>query len=132
MEGKKLVQTLAKDTEWLNSKFSVDYQLLRDNKNEKNVLIAELEHFKDEAGRLQKELQKKTHEVEEGRQLRVQLQQQIVWNDTEMSKNKQCLKQYEEDNNLLMDKIIGLKLKNNELMVNHGGKLVRWQKEGIQ
>ena len=28
----------------------------------------------------------------------------------------------EEENNLLMDKIIGLKLKNNELMVNHGGK----------
>ena len=39
-----------------------------------------------------------------------------------MSKNKQCLKEYEEDNNLQMDKIIGLKLKNNELMVNHGGK----------
>nr|POE89228.1 protein gamma response 1 [Quercus suber] len=63
---------------------------------------------------------KKTHEVEEGRQLRAQLQQQIVWNDTEMSKNKQHLKEYEEENNLLMYKIIGLKLKNNELMVNHG------------
>ncbi|XP_050283962.1 uncharacterized protein LOC126723973 [Quercus robur] len=84
--------------------------------------MAELEHFKDKAGRLQEELQKKTHEFEEGRQLRAQSQQQIVWNDTEMSKNKQCLKEYEEDNNLLMDKIIGLKLKNNELMVNHGGE----------
>ncbi|KAF3947398.1 hypothetical protein CMV_026463 [Castanea mollissima] len=65
---------------------------------------------------------KKTHEVKEGRQLRAQLQQQIVWNDTEMSKNKQHLKEYEEENNLLMYKIIGIKLKNNELMVNHGGK----------
>ena len=37
--------------------------------------MAELEHFKDKAGRLQEELQKKTHEVEEGRQLRAQLQQ---------------------------------------------------------
>ncbi|KAK7846917.1 hypothetical protein CFP56_007288 [Quercus suber] len=37
-----------------------------------------------------------------------------------MSKNKQHLKEYEEKNNLLMYKIIGLKLKNNELMVNHG------------
>ena len=116
------MQTLAKDNEWLNSKFSVDYQLLRDNKKEKNILMVELEHFKDKASRLQEELQKKTHGVEEGRQLRAQLQQQIVWNDTEMSENKQCLKEYEEDNNLLMDKIIGLKLKNNELMVNHGGK----------
>ncbi|KAK7846915.1 hypothetical protein CFP56_007286 [Quercus suber] len=120
VEGKKLVQTLAKDNEWLNSKFSVDYQLSRDNKNEKNILMAELEHFNYKAGGLQEELQKKTNEVEEGRQLRAQLQQQIVWNDTEMSKNKQCLKECEEDNNLLMDKIIGLKLKNNELMVNHG------------
>ncbi|XP_023887638.1 uncharacterized protein LOC111999747 [Quercus suber] len=84
--------------------------------------MAELEHFNYKAGGLQEELQKKTNEVEEGRQLRAQLQQQIVWNDTEMSKNKQCLKECEEDNNLLMDKIIGLKLKNNELMVNHGGK----------
>ena len=25
VEGKKLVQTIAKDDEWLNSKFSVDY-----------------------------------------------------------------------------------------------------------
>ena len=59
VEGKKLVQTLAKDDEWLNSKFSVDYQLLRENKNEKNILMAELEHFKDKAGRLQEELQKR-------------------------------------------------------------------------
>ena len=67
VEGKKLPRTLAKDNEWLNSKFSVDYQLLRDNKKEKNILMVELEHFKDKAGRLQEELQKKTHEVEEGR-----------------------------------------------------------------
>ena len=69
VEGTKLVQTLAKDDEWLNSKFSIDYQLLRDNKKEKNILMVELEHFKDKAGRLQEELQKKTHEIEEGRQL---------------------------------------------------------------
>ena len=69
VEGKKLVQTLAKENEWLNSKFSVDYQLLIDNKKEKNILMVELEHFKDKAGRFQEELQKKTHEVEEGRQL---------------------------------------------------------------
>ena len=106
VEGKKLVQTLAKENEWLNSKFSVDYQLLIDNKKEKNILMVELEHFKDKAGRLQEELQKKTHGVEEGRQLRAQLQQQIVWNDTEMSKNKQHLKEYEEENNLLMYNII--------------------------
>ena len=66
--GKKLVQTLVKDNKCLNSKFSVDYQLLRDNKTEKNIVMVVLEHFKDKAGRLQEELQKKTHEVEEGRQ----------------------------------------------------------------
>ena len=106
VEGKKLVQTIAKDDECLNSKFSVDYQLLRDDKKEKNILMVELEHFKDKAGRLQEEVQTKTYEVEVGRQLRAQLQRQIVWNDTEMSKNKQCLKEYEEENNLLMDKIM--------------------------
>ena len=44
VEGKKLVQTIAKDDEWLNSKFSDDYQLLRDDKKEKNILMVELEH----------------------------------------------------------------------------------------
>ena len=39
------MQTIAKDDGWLNSKFSVDYQLLRDDKKEKNILMVKLEHF---------------------------------------------------------------------------------------
>ena len=76
-----------------------------------------LEHFKDRAGRLQEELQKKTHEIEEGRKVQAQLQQQIDWDNTEMLKNKQQLREYEKEKNLLIERMIGLKLRINELMV---------------
>ena len=46
----------------------------------------------------------------------------IDWNNTEISKNKQQLKEYGKEKNLVVDKIIGLKLQINELIINHGRK----------
>ncbi len=122
VEGKELEQNLLKEIGRLNSKISDDYQLLRANEKEKKLLTVALEHFKDKACSLREELQKKTDEVEEGRKLQAQLQQQIDLDNTEMSNNKQQLEEYEKEKNLQKEKIIGLKLKINELMVNYGGK----------
>ena len=117
VEGKKSAQTLIKENERLSSKFSNDYQLLKENKREIQLLMAKLELFKNKAGRPQEELQKKTHEIEEGRKVQAQLQQQIDWDNTEMLKNKQQLREYEKEKNLLIERMIGLKLRINELMV---------------
>ena len=117
VEGKKSAQTLIKENERLSSKFSNDYQLLKENKRETQLLMAKLELFKNKAGRPQEELQKKTHEIEEGRKVQAQLQQQIDWDNTEMLKNKQQLREYEKEKNLLIERMIGLKLRINELMV---------------
>ncbi|GMY22370.1 protein gamma response 1 isoform X3 [Fagus crenata] len=122
VEGKELEQNLLKEIGRLNSKISDDYQLSRANEKEKKLLTVTLEHFKDKAGSLREELQKKTDEVEEGRKLQAQLQQQIDLDNTEISNNKQQLEEYEKEKNLQKEKIIGLKLKINELMVNYGGK----------
>ena len=117
VEGKKSAQTLIKENERLSSKFSNDYQQLKENKREIQLLMAKLELFKNKAGRPQEELQKKTHEIEEGRKVQAQLQQQIDWDNTEMLKNKQQLREYEKEKNLLIERMIGLKLRINELMV---------------
>ena len=117
VEGKKSAQTLIKENERLSSKFSNDYQLLKEDKREIQLLMAKLELFKNKAGRPQEELQKKTHEIEEGRKVQAQLQQQIDWDNTEMLKNKQQLREYEKEKNLLIERMIGLKLRINELMV---------------
>ena len=117
VEGKKSAQTLIKENGRLSSKFSKDYQLLKENKREIQLLMAKLELFKNKAGRPQEELQKKTHEIEEGRKVQAQLQQQIDWDNTEMLKNKRQLREYEKEKNLLIERMIGLKLRINELMV---------------
>ena len=39
------------------------------------------------------------------------------WDNTEMLKNKQQLREHEKEKNLLMERMIGLKLRIDELMV---------------
>ena len=79
--------------ERLTSEISDDQQLLRENKKEKKLLMGKLEHLEDNAGRFQKELQKMTCEVDEGRNLQNELLQQIDSTNTEISKNKQQLEE---------------------------------------
>nr|POF06676.1 f-box/kelch-repeat protein [Quercus suber] len=70
------------------------YKLLEDNKKDKKLLTVASEHSKNRAHGLQEVLEKKIHE----------------------------LKEYGKEKNLVVDKIIGLKLKINELIINHGRK----------
>ena len=51
VDGKKSAQTFIKENERLSSKFSNDYQLLKENKREIQLLEAKLELFKDKTGR---------------------------------------------------------------------------------
>ena len=108
--------------ERLTSEIADDQQLLRENKKEKKLLMGKLEHLEDNAGRFQKEVQKMTREVDEGRNLQKELLQQIDSTNTEISKNKQQLEECEKEKKLLVDKIIVLEGKINELLVNHGGR----------
>ena len=130
VEGKELAQNLVRKIERLTSEIADDQQLLRDNKKEKKLLMAKSEHFEENAGRLQQELHKKTHEVEEGRKLQNQLLQQLDSTNTEMLKNKQQLEECEKAKKLLVDKINVLEGKINELLVNHGGRSVDEMAEG--
>jgi uncharacterized phage infection (PIP) family protein YhgE len=116
-EGKELAQNLVKKIDWLASEISDNLQLLRDNEKEKKVLMAKLERLEHNASRLQQELQKRTNEIEEGRNLQNQLLQQIDSTNAEMSKNKQQLEEYEKEKKLHMDKIAGLEGKINELQL---------------
>ncbi|XP_075644432.1 protein gamma response 1 [Castanea sativa] len=122
VEGKELTKNLVEKIERLTSEISDDQQLLRENKKEKKLLMGKLEHLEDNAGRFQKELQKMTREVDEGRNLQNELLQQIDSTNTEISKNKQQLVECEKEKKLLVDKIIVLEGKINELQVNHGGR----------
>ncbi|KAK4591822.1 hypothetical protein RGQ29_016321 [Quercus rubra] len=108
--------------ERLTSEISDDQHLFRENKKEKKLLMGKLEHLEDNAGRFQKELQKMTCEVDEGRNLQNELLQQIDSTNTEILKNKQQLEECEKEKKLLVDKIIVLEGKINELQVNHGGR----------
>ncbi|KAK7853305.1 hypothetical protein CFP56_036087 [Quercus suber] len=103
--------------ERLNSIFSDAYKLLEDNKKDKKLLTVASEHSKNKAHGLQEVLEKKIHE-----KIRSSITATIDWDNTEISKNKQQLKEYGKEKNLVVDKIIGLKLKINELIINHGRK----------
>ena len=122
VEGKELTKNLVEKIERLTSEIADDQQLLRENKKEKKLLMGKLEHLEDNAGRFQKEVQKMTREIDEGRNLQKELLQQIDSTNTEISKNKQQLEECEKEKKLLVDKIIVLEGKINELLVNHGGR----------
>ncbi|KAM4082497.1 hypothetical protein ACJW30_11G179000 [Castanea mollissima] len=99
VEGKELTKKLVEKIERLTSEISDDQQLLREDKKEKKLLMGKLEHLEDNAGRFQKELQKMTREVDEGRNLQNELLQQIDSTNTEISKNKQQSREVAEGNN---------------------------------
>jgi splicing factor 4 len=125
-EGKQLQENLFKKIESLALEIVANEKQLNDNEKEKKLLMDELERMEDSASGLQKELEKKTCEVEEGRKLQNHLLQQIDLNNIEMSKNKQQLEECEKENKLLLAKVIGLEGKINDLQVNLGER----RKEG--
>ena len=85
-DGKELAQNLVKKIDWLLSETSDNLHLLRENIEDKELLMSKLECLEDKVGRLQQELQKKSHEVEEGSKLQNQLLKQVDLANTEMSK----------------------------------------------
>jgi splicing factor 4 len=125
-EGKELQENLFKKIESLALEIVANEKQLNDNEKEKKLLMDKLERMEDSASGLQKELAKKTCEVEEGRKLQNHLLQQIDLNNIEMSKNKQQSEECEKENKLLLAKVNGLEGKINDLQVNLGGR----RKEG--
>lgn len=125
-EGKELQENLFKKIESLSSEIVGNEKQLNDNEKEKRLLMDKLERMEDSASRLQKELEKRTCEVEEGRKLQNHFLQQIDLNNIEMSKNKQQLEDCEKENKLFLAKAIGLEGKINDLQVNLRGR----RKEG--
>ena len=93
-DGKVFAQNLVKKIDWLLSKTLDKLHLLRENIEDKELLMSKLECLEDKVGRLQQELQKKSHEVEEGSKLQNQLLKQVLAN-TEMSKYKEKLEECE-------------------------------------
>ena len=65
-DGKVFAQNLVKKIDWLLSETSDNLHLLRENIKDKELLMSKLECLEDKVGRIQQELQKKSHEVEEG------------------------------------------------------------------
>ena len=76
---------------WLLSETSDKLHLLRENIEDKELLMSKLECLEDKVGRIQQELQKKSHEVEEGSKLQSQILKQVDLANTEMSKYKEKL-----------------------------------------
>ena len=67
---------------------------MRENIKDKELLMSKLECLEDKVGRIQQELQKKSHEAEEGSKLQSQLLKQVLAS-TEMSKYKAKLEECE-------------------------------------
>ena len=86
-DGKVFAQNLVKKIDWLLSKTSNNLHLLRENIEDKELLMSKLECLEDKVGRIQQGLQKKSHKVEEGSKLQNQLLKQVL--ATEMSKYKE-------------------------------------------
>ena len=91
---------------------------MRENIKDKELLVSKLECLEDKVGRIQQELQKKSHEVEEGSKLQNQLLKQVDLANTEMSKVQREVRGVWEM--LHVETIIGLEGKFKELQVNHG------------
>ena len=94
-DGKVFAQNLVKKIDWLLSKTLDNLHLLRENIEDKELLMSKLECLEDKVGRIQQELQKKSHEVEEGSKLQNQLLKQVDLANTEMSKYKEKLEECE-------------------------------------
>jgi len=90
-----LAQNLVKKIDWLLLETSDNLHLLRENIEDKELLMSKLESFEDKVGRLQQELQKKSHEGEEGSKLQSQLLKKVDLANTEMSKYKEKLEECE-------------------------------------
>ena len=94
-DGKELAQNLVKKIDWLLSETSDNLHLLREDIEDKELLMSKLECLEDKVGRIQQEIQKKSHEVEEGSKLQNQLLKQVDLANTEMSKYKEKLEEHE-------------------------------------
>lgn len=120
-EGKLLQENLFKKIESLASEIVANEHKLIDNEKEKKFLHDKLVHTEDIASELQKELRRKSSEVEERRKLQNHLAQQIDLCNIEMSKNKQLLVECEKEKKLLVADVVGLQSKINDVQVNPGG-----------
>ncbi|XP_021625337.1 protein gamma response 1 [Manihot esculenta] len=76
------------------------------------------ERLEEDVSKLQRQLQKKTEEVEEGRVSKAQLLQQIDMDKLDILKQKQQLEKSENDKKLLLETVNALEEKMNELKEN--------------
>lgn len=117
-KGNELREDLLKKIESQASKIGNYEEKLNDHQKEKKLLTAKLENTEENIDRLREELRKKTEEVEGARKLQEQLIQQIDLINSEMLKNEQKMKDYEEERKLLLTKVKSLEGKVEELQVD--------------
>lgn len=115
---KKLEENLFKKIESQASEFMNIEQMNSDLQKEKQMLVVKLEKLQENVNGLEKELSKKTEEIEEGRKLQTKLLQQIDSAGSEISKNREQLDEFQKEKKQLLAKLNGSLEKINELKSN--------------
>ncbi|XP_038897263.1 protein gamma response 1 [Benincasa hispida] len=115
---KKLEENLFKKLELQASEIINIEQMNNDQQKEKQMLVVKVEKLQENVNGLEKELLKKTEEIEEGRKLQTKLLQQIDSAGSEISKNKVQLEEFQKENKRLLAKLNGSQEKLNELQPN--------------
>ncbi|CAK9310254.1 unnamed protein product [Citrullus colocynthis] len=116
--AKMLEENLFKKLELQASEIMNSEQMNSDQQKEKQMLLVKLEKLQENVNGLQKELMKKTEEIEEGRKLQTKLLQNIDSAGSEISKNKVQLEKFQKENKQLLAKLNGSQEKINELQSN--------------
>ncbi|KAI3444979.1 hypothetical protein Pfo_001644 [Paulownia fortunei] len=117
-KGKELQGNLLKKIEFQASEIMNNEQLLNKYEKENKLLAAKAESLVNRADELQKELGKKTLELEEVRKVQEQLLQQSNSFNFERIKRGQALEEFEEERKQLLDKQKGLEKKVDRLQQN--------------
>lgn len=117
-KAKMLEENLFKKLELQASEIMNIEQMNSDQQKEKQMLVVKLEKLQENVNGLQKELMKKTEEIEEGRKLQTKLLQNIDSAGSEISKNKVQLEKFQKENKQLLAKLNGSQEKINELQSN--------------
>ncbi|KAJ8748815.1 hypothetical protein K2173_011372 [Erythroxylum novogranatense] len=103
-KGQNLVRHLNKMISYLGDSGAK----LTEREKQNEELVRKLESAEENVSHLQAELKKKIEELDKGKALQTQLQEQLDGNVVKISKQKQQLEESENDRKLLMDRVQGL------------------------
>lgn len=114
-KGKEMQENLLKKIEFQASKIMNNEDLLNKYEKENQLLSAEIESLGSQADELQKELRKRTFELEEVRKVKDQLAQLHGSFNSQRIKRDQVVEEFDEERKQLLDKQKGLEKQVNKL-----------------